>query len=238
MQNLLRFLTPLIELDVRVCRIQLSDWFHAGHARFLLAFAYSFLWRVLMLSGVVRLIANSPHPPLLRKHPEPRPLLSTGITRLHRYYRPLRHPLQPGLSLTGFRLSPWTHHKGLPVLRTFPLCACRPLYPDGQWQVRMTVSFPTIRLPSPNDRRVGVHTVTFEASSRIYFRYGPRTRSSRLAGLLAKLRRIRCLLHRPRRFQVEPSMTSRSYQLSFPLSGTCTFARRTVILAVLQFCPL
>src|SRR4029077_13701365 len=29
---------------------------------------------------------------------------STGITRLQRYYKPLRHPKEPGLSLTPFRL--------------------------------------------------------------------------------------------------------------------------------------
>src|SRR5262249_56517785 len=33
-----------------------------------------------------------------------RPLPSTGITRLHQYYGPLRHPKQPGLSLTRCRL--------------------------------------------------------------------------------------------------------------------------------------
>src|SRR5450756_6943 len=36
--------------------------------------------------------------------PELRPLPSTGITRLQRYYEPLRHPKAPGLSLAGVRL--------------------------------------------------------------------------------------------------------------------------------------
>src|ERR1700676_2877310 len=35
---------------------------------------------------------------------ELRSLPSTGITRLQRYYEPLRHPKPPSLSLTGFRL--------------------------------------------------------------------------------------------------------------------------------------
>src|ERR1700694_5849780 len=34
---------------------------------------------------------------------ELRSLPSTGITRLQRYYEPLRHPRAPSLSLTGFR---------------------------------------------------------------------------------------------------------------------------------------
>src|SRR5438132_14252359 len=36
--------------------------------------------------------------------PELRPLPSTGITRLQRYYEPLRHPRAPSLSLAGVRL--------------------------------------------------------------------------------------------------------------------------------------
>ena len=36
--------------------------------------------------------------------PELRPLRSTGITRLRRYYEPLRHPERPGHLLTEFRL--------------------------------------------------------------------------------------------------------------------------------------
>jgi hypothetical protein len=36
--------------------------------------------------------------------PELRSLPSTSVTRLQRYYEPLRHPRAPGLSLTGFRL--------------------------------------------------------------------------------------------------------------------------------------
>src|SRR5438128_5947642 len=53
--------------------------------------------------------------------PELRPLPSTGITRLQRYYEPLRHPRAPGLSLAGFRLvvaptTPW----GFPCCVRFP----------------------------------------------------------------------------------------------------------------------
>ena len=60
---------------------------------------------------------------------EPRPLPSTGITRLPRYYGPLRHPTAPGLSLTGVRLVILHHAKGLPVLRASPLCTCCRHYP-------------------------------------------------------------------------------------------------------------
>ena len=49
---------------------------------------------------------------------ELRPLPSTGVTRCQRYYGPLRHPRQPGLSLAGIRLRVTRPHRlGFPVLR-------------------------------------------------------------------------------------------------------------------------
>src|SRR5450755_1713563 len=55
--------------------------------------------------------------------PEVRPLSSTGITRLRRYYEPVRHPPRPGLSLAGVRLAR-KPPLGFPVLR--PISLCRP----------------------------------------------------------------------------------------------------------------
>ena len=60
---------------------------------------------------------------------ELRSLPSTGVTRLPRYYEPLRHPRAPSLSLTGFRLVIADHALGLPVFRTLSLCTCRRQYP-------------------------------------------------------------------------------------------------------------
>src|SRR6516165_7659311 len=62
---------------------------------------------------------------------ELRPLPSPGITRLRRYYEPLRHPSAPGLSLAGVRLIIPDHALGLPVLRALSLCTCRRHYPGG-----------------------------------------------------------------------------------------------------------
>src|SRR5438046_6439762 len=56
---------------------------------------------------------------------ELRSLPSTGVTRLPRYYEPLRHPRAPSLSLTGFRLVIADHALGLPVFRALSLCTCR-----------------------------------------------------------------------------------------------------------------
>ena len=60
---------------------------------------------------------------------ELRPLSSTSITRLLKYYGPVRHPKTPSLSLTGRRLVIPHHAKGLPVLRALPLCTCSRYYP-------------------------------------------------------------------------------------------------------------
>src|SRR6516165_5999332 len=62
---------------------------------------------------------------------ELRPLPSTGITQLQRYYEPLRHPSAPGLSLTGVRLIIPDHAQGLPVLRALSLCTCCRHYPGA-----------------------------------------------------------------------------------------------------------
>src|SRR6202047_2434644 len=62
---------------------------------------------------------------------ELRPLPSPGITRLQRYYRPLRHPSAPGLSLTGVRLIIPDHALGLAWWRALSLFTCCRQYPGA-----------------------------------------------------------------------------------------------------------
>ena len=62
---------------------------------------------------------------------ELRSLPSTGVTRLPRYYEPLRHPRAPSLSLTGLWLVIADHALGLPVLRALSLCTCCRQYPGA-----------------------------------------------------------------------------------------------------------
>ena len=52
---------------------------------------------------------------------ELRPLPSTGVTRLRRYYGPLRHPKRPSLSLAGVRLRVTRPHR-----MGFPCCVRSP----------------------------------------------------------------------------------------------------------------
>src|SRR5882757_2437513 len=96
---------------------------------------------------------------------ELRPLPSTGITRLQRYYGPLRHPTAPGLSLAGVRLIIPDHALGLPVLRALSLCTCRRHYPGAAARRIPRPSHPAVSAFPGRGRRVGLHIDLFEACS-------------------------------------------------------------------------
>src|SRR5712691_9479875 len=77
--------------------------------------------------------------------PELRPLPSTGITQLHRYYEPLRHPKAPSLSLAGFRLvvaltTPW----GFPCCVRFPCVHAAATTPAQRLGVLFSLSHPAV----------------------------------------------------------------------------------------------
>ena len=96
---------------------------------------------------------------------ELRSLPSTSVTRLPRYYEPLRHPKAPGLSLAGLRLVIADHALGLPVFRTLSLCTCRRHYPGAaSGRTASLISSRRISLPRKGGR-VGLRIVLFEACS-------------------------------------------------------------------------
>ena len=96
---------------------------------------------------------------------ELRPLPSTGVTRLPRYYEPLRHPRAPSLSLAGVRLVIADHALGLPVFRASSLCTCRRHYPGAaSGRTTSLISPSRISLPRKGGR-VGLRIVLFEDCS-------------------------------------------------------------------------
>ena len=108
---------------------------------------------------------------------EPRPLPSTGVTRLRRYYGPLRRPRRPGLSLAGVRLTVTRCRRwGFPCCVGSP-CVCMPS-PLPRWQrwvgcrstVASVMAFPIPllgRLPHYLFRGLlGVHCALRPACSR------------------------------------------------------------------------
>jgi hypothetical protein len=91
-------------------------------------------------------------------------LPSTSVTRLHRYYEPLRHPIRPGRSLTSCRLVLCNHRWGFPCCVCFPVCACCRHYPgrtDGSCSLVLSHQL----RPSPRGSRVGSCIARFEAYS-------------------------------------------------------------------------
>ncbi len=94
-----------------------------------------------------------------------RPLPSTGVTRFHRYYEPLRHPKRPGLSLASCQLIRIATTAGVSRVASDPhylhAGATTPAGPRGTGSL---VPPPRLR-PSPNLRRVGSCIVLFEACS-------------------------------------------------------------------------
>src|ERR1700722_8165015 len=75
---------------------------------------------------------------------ELRPLPSSGIIRLQRYYKPLRHPTAPSLSLAGVRLVIPDRALGLPVLRALSLCTCCRHCPGAATGRRRRSSHPAV----------------------------------------------------------------------------------------------
>ena len=106
---------------------------------------------------------------------ELRPLPSTGITRLPRYYKPLRHPKAPGLSLAGIRLVIADHVKGLPVLRALTLCTCYRHYPGAATGDTLR-SFPQPYQPSPKGSSGRPARCPFRGLLSVHSRYGLHTR--------------------------------------------------------------
>src|SRR5271167_1666042 len=90
----LRFHTPLIEPDMQICRIRLSDKTSRRLSRATPSAASEH--HVELIGFPISMSFTTSCVCL-----ELRSLPSPGVTRLQRYYEPLRHPIAPGLSLAG-----------------------------------------------------------------------------------------------------------------------------------------
>ena len=108
---------------------------------------------------------------------ELRPLPSTGITRLHQYYGPLRHPKAPGLSLAGVQLAIPGHAMRLPVLRALSLCTCCRHYP-GAADGRRLRSLSQPYQPSPVRRPGRPARCPFRGLLGVHLRCGLHTRAA------------------------------------------------------------
>ena len=169
-----RFHSPLIEPDMQNYRIRLSDPITltpipkalASDAALIAVPAFYGADRLSPVSGL--LPCDIPR--------KVRPLPSTGITRLPRYYEPLRLPTQPSRSLAGFWLivqgqSPSRISR---VAMLIPLCHAIVNHPGGTARTRLTR---LVRHGLPlSDRGSASAIRIFEAHSTFTSRYGPVTR--------------------------------------------------------------
>ena len=168
-----RFPSPLIEPDVRISRIRLSDWLHRGHAAsvdtsvmsvsvppWLHDTACSESFR--NYAVLYRLAPSHPPSPSSTSTPEVRVLSSTGVTQLHRYHDPARLPLEP-MPYGTVEAATLAQH-GPPPLARSPVSTCRAHYPGGPVQVRLSAASPD-RAAFPELRAGRVHNFPFEACS-------------------------------------------------------------------------
>ena len=123
-----------------------------------------------------------------------RPLPSTGVTRLPRYYGPLRHPTRPGLALTSCRLTICDHRWGFPCCVCSPLPACRRQYPGRTAQPVRSYCCIGVGLPRTKGGSAPALPVSRPAQRSLALR--PACSPSRLCDLLhRRLQRLR-YLHR------------------------------------------
>ena len=73
--------------------------------------------------------------------PEVRALSSTGVTRLHRSYDPVRLPCRP-TPVSAVEAATLARH-GPPPITRFTFRTCRAHYPDGPERVRLSVATPS-----------------------------------------------------------------------------------------------
>ena len=108
---------------------------------------------------------------------------SVGVTPLHRYYGPIRHPLAfdrlPGLAGYTIYLAPVISHPGrggLHQLLGASLSPCCRFHP-AEVKVPHRSDFGTPCCLRPTEAGSALGSRPFEATSAFHFRYGPATRS-------------------------------------------------------------
>src|SRR5271165_4317483 len=112
--------------------------------------------------------------------PEVGVLPSTGVTRLQRYYDPVRLPLRPMPDST-VEAATLVRNGSSPLARS-PVATCRAHYPGGPVQVHLSAASPDRAAFS--ELRAGRRPqLPFRGLLRLHTRYGPPIRSTAQGGL-------------------------------------------------------
>jgi len=166
-----RFSSPLIEPDVRISRIRLSDGFHIkacarDERMHRSAPAWPSRRAPVGASGSFRGLLGSrqsPSPRLVRARPEPGPLPSTGVTQLPRYYGPLRRLPRPSPRRDRYRVAPAARQASRVASHRVRTCYAH--YPGESSDLSRVGVSDRPRRPSSNERRLGARIQPFGACS-------------------------------------------------------------------------
>ena len=122
-----------------------------------------------------------------------RPLPSIGVTRLRRYYEPLRHPSQPSLSLASCQLIHSAITAGTSRVAHGPLCL-HAVANTPAGRMKFVRSYHSIRFGLPRNRGGSAPALVFSRPAPRLLTLRPACSPSRLCGLLhRRLQQLRCL---------------------------------------------
>jgi hypothetical protein len=154
-----------------------------------------------------------------------RPLPSTGVTRLHRYNEPLRHPKTAQPVSRELPVDPYCNHRwDFPCCAWSPLPTCRRQYPGRSYGICSLVRFHPLR-PSHEPGRVGSCIVGFGACSAFTHVTACMLAKSPSDSLHQRLQQSRCLPCCSDCYRVERT----SSRAGIPPLWTTAFSRRTRI---------
>jgi hypothetical protein len=122
-----------------------------------------------------------------------KPLPSTGVTRLRRYYEPLRHPSQPGLSLASCQLIHTATTAGTSRVAYVPLCL-HAVANTPAGLMELVRSYDSISFGLPRNRGGSAPALVFSRPAQRSLALRPACSPSRQCDLLhRRLQQLRCL---------------------------------------------
>jgi len=152
-----------------------------------------------------------------------RPLPSTGIARLRRYYEPLRHPSQPGLSLTSCQLIHTATTAGTSRVAHGPLCL-HAVANTPAGLMEFVRSYDSISFGLPRNRGGSAPALVFSRPAQRSLTLRPTRSPGRLRDPLhQRLQQLRCLHCCSDCYRVERT----SSRAGLPPLWTTAFSRRT-----------
>jgi len=167
-----------------------------------------------------------------------KPLPSTGITRLRRYYEPLRHPKRPGLSLTSCQLIHLAITAGTSRVVHGPLCL-HAVANTPAGLMEFVRSYDSSNFGLPRNRGGSAPALRFSRPAQRSLTLRPARSPSRQCDLLhRRLQQLRCLRHCFDCYRVERNSSRAGYPRCGPAPFTAhpALALRRQVLGLPEVC--